>query len=176
MFLAAKGGSLEIVRDLIQAGVDVNAVAADGATPIFEAARGGNPLILVELRFHGADPLLPAVSYGATPLHIAAFNGHHDCVHLLVSWGADVNAPTSEGCTPLHYAAYMGRAVVVSMLLQLGADYRLRYLCTLYCLADSSARSVKSNWSIQHKNFGKLAIDYAKELVIAFEYGANITL
>lgn len=77
--------------------------------------------MLVELRFHGADPF-DGVSYGATPLHIAAFNGNCDCIHLLVSWGGNVNATTSEGCTPLHYASYMAQPEAVKMLLQLGCD------------------------------------------------------
>jgi ankyrin repeat protein len=82
-------------------------------------------LVLVELRFHGANPFV-GVSYGATPLHISSFNGNCDCVHLLLSWGADINHRTTEGCTALHYAAYMGKPEVVRMLLHLGCDYKAK--------------------------------------------------
>ncbi|EDQ89976.1 uncharacterized protein MONBRDRAFT_3592, partial [Monosiga brevicollis MX1] len=63
---------------------------------------------------------------GATPLHIAAFNGKTDCVRLLISWGANINSVTTEGCTPLHYAAYMGKSDVVRVLLALGCDASAR--------------------------------------------------
>jgi len=65
-------------------------------------------------------------SYGATPLHISAFNGNYDCLSTLLSWGADVNRATSEGCTALHYAAYMGRPSCVTLLLRMGCDPYIR--------------------------------------------------
>ena len=60
---------------------------------------------------------------GYTPLHYAAREGHAECVSLLLSRGAAVDAATSAGAaTPLHRAAYTNRADVVRILLAAGAD------------------------------------------------------
>ena len=41
-----------------------------------------------------------------TSLHIAAaFNGHQDCVQVLIEGGADASATNNEGQTPLLLAA-----------------------------------------------------------------------
>lgn len=34
---------------------------------------------------------------GFTPLHMAAQEGHEDCVEMLIERGADVNVPASNG-------------------------------------------------------------------------------
>ena len=87
-------------------GVDVNAEAMDGATAIFEAAKGGSVKCLLELRKHGADPF-HGVSYGATPLHIAAFHGTRIVLpghpgHFLHLWRGVAGA--LAGCHEAHAA------------------------------------------------------------------------
>lgn len=44
-----------------------------------------------------------------TPLHAAAFSGHVDCIQLLLSHDAPVDALDQSGCTPLMMAAGKGR-------------------------------------------------------------------
>jgi ankyrin repeat protein len=53
----------------------------------------------------------------ATPLHLAALNGHNDVAKLLLVCGADVNAQESRcGQTPLHLAAEQGHTDVAELL------------------------------------------------------------
>lgn len=57
-----------------------------------------------------------------TPLHRAAYSGHLDVAHELVSHGADVHAQTVDGWTPLHSACKWNNTSVAAFLLQQGAD------------------------------------------------------
>jgi len=57
-----------------------------------------------------------------TPLMLAAATGVFDCVKLLVSKGAAVNARTTDGATALLYAAQGGNVECVKFLMRKGAD------------------------------------------------------
>lgn len=62
---------------------------------------------------------------GATPLHLAALEGHPDAVRVLLDEGSSPNATEAHGFTPLHFAALRGHADVASLLLTAGADPNL---------------------------------------------------
>lgn len=57
---------------------------------------------------------------GATPLFIAAQNGHCSVVSLLLSHGAKVSLARLDSATPLWIAAQMNHSDVCKMLLQAG--------------------------------------------------------
>lgn len=57
----------------------------------------------------------------ATPIFIAAQNGHRSVLLLLLSIGAKPDAARHDGATPLWIAAQMGHDHVVKILLQHGA-------------------------------------------------------
>ena len=66
--------------------------------------------------------------FGNTPLHYAAtgYNDDPDVIRVLISYGADPNAPAVTGLTPLHTAAALnGNPEVVAALLEGGADPQL---------------------------------------------------
>lgn len=66
---------------------------------------------------------------GATPLWIAAENGHISIVRLLIETGANINMIAGDGFTPLIVAAYYGRRQVARIIMQNGnAD--LNHRCT----------------------------------------------
>ncbi|KAE9621026.1 putative ankyrin repeat-containing domain-containing protein [Lupinus albus] len=69
---------------------------------------------------------------GITALHMAALNGHFDCVQLLLDLNANVSTTTvhhgtsidliGSGSTPLHYAACGGNLKCCQILLARGAN------------------------------------------------------
>eukprot|EP00040_Diaphanoeca_grandis_P020460 m.108833 g.108833 ORF g.108833 m.108833 type:complete len:485 (-) comp27908_c0_seq1:459-1913(-) len=59
---------------------------------------------------------------GATPLFIAAQEGHCELVRLLIGRGADLDLSDEDGISPLYIASYQGHLEVVDILLDAGAN------------------------------------------------------
>jgi ankyrin repeat protein len=107
---AAFRGHPELVRYLIERGIDVNSVADDGTTPLMDAARmpgsggGDTRLEVVRLLVGNGAYVNARDDRGRTPLHRAASDGFLEGARLLIENGADVNARTERGTTPLQEA------------------------------------------------------------------------
>lgn len=85
---AVRQGAVERVRQLLDAGVPVDAENKYGATALFFAAdRGATDLVLLLLE-HGADPDRSDRFYGVTPIMWALANGHSETAMLLIQHGA----------------------------------------------------------------------------------------
>ena len=100
---AARNGEIEIVRNSIEMGLDVNALDPEGSglRPLFSAAQSGYDVIVEILLLHGADVSL--TTGDMFPLHGAAKSRNPRCVELLLAAGSGIDATTPEGHTPLHY-------------------------------------------------------------------------
>ena len=61
---------------------------------------------------------------GATPLFVAAQNGHETMVRALIEMGADVNKAMDDGVPPLLIAAYNGHEAVVRALIDLECEHQ----------------------------------------------------
>ena len=135
-----------IVRALIAAGADVEAVCALGERPIHLAATYGWMPVLETLLAAGAAVDAPtaavppalwkmaaprdaAPASQQTPLMVAAREGALEAAALLLRNGARLDARDSIGRTPLHIAArpwWRENAALVTLLLDAGAQRSIR--------------------------------------------------
>lgn len=114
-----------VVRAILDAGADPNAVDATGRTALHQAALKGRPEIIRVLLDHGAD-IEAEDRDGSRPLHDAALGGDIASVGVLIAHGADLKAVTANGETALHIAASWGKSGVVRELLEAGANKNAR--------------------------------------------------
>ncbi|XP_043916187.1 myotrophin-like [Protopterus annectens] len=87
---ALKNGDLDVVREFVAKGEDVNKTLEGGRKALHYAADSGQREVLDFLLSKGAD-INAQDRYGITPLFSAASEGHKSCISLLLSKGADKN-------------------------------------------------------------------------------------
>jgi ankyrin repeat protein len=117
----ARRGNLGGVRDLLQAGANVNAKDSNGDTALHCASVYGRVEVVRELLQHNkVDVNLRRIYDGSTVLLIASQNGHLEIVReLLQNNKVDVNRQrTYDGATALCIASENGHVDVVRQLLQ----------------------------------------------------------
>jgi ankyrin repeat protein len=93
---AAKLDDIELVKEHLAAGVDVNTKDKVGWSPLRYAATFGHKEIAELLISSGAD-VNTIDEEGTTPLHKAAMMNHWEIIKLLIANGADVNAIVKSG-------------------------------------------------------------------------------
>lgn len=108
LLFAVQKHDLESVRILMDAGIDVNAPAADGTTPLLAALYKWDPLGKEFVAGKGA----PAPSGSS-----ARFGADLELARLLLDRGAKVNVADGAGYTPLH-----GAALAVATVTTMGRD------------------------------------------------------
>ncbi|HKQ97109.1 MAG TPA: ankyrin repeat domain-containing protein [Candidatus Polarisedimenticolia bacterium] len=122
LLTAAYMGRRDMVDSLLAAGVEPT---------LWEAAAIGLKEAAVE-RLRREPASIGAHSHdGWTPLHLAAFFGHHELAALLLERGADVNARSKSATigpenTPLHAACANKQVEVARLLVERGADVNAR--------------------------------------------------
>ena len=117
----------DVVRLLLEHGVDVNGRNFQGETPLHIAAANGLVKVVRVLLEHGAN-VGAEDKKGKTPLHTAAENQYlepnepAEVMRVLLEHGANVGAEDNDGRSPLHGAAELGRVGRVRVLLEHGAN------------------------------------------------------
>jgi uncharacterized protein len=118
---AARGADAAGVRDLLAAGADANARAADGSTAMLYAAHFGNIAGLQALLGAKGDPNLTN-RYGVGPMHEAALRADADSLRALLDAGANVDLALPEGETALMLASRTSGIDAVRLLIERGAN------------------------------------------------------
>ena len=138
--------SLKMVKLMLEHGLDVDSLTAEGETPLWGAAKNGNldvARLLLEYgafidaqRKLGATPLIVAIGIkfisesqlrtskppGKSLGSAAQVQKHEDVARLLILSGANTNLRTDRGWAALHFAAMNGSHKIVELLLSHGAN------------------------------------------------------
>lgn len=121
LHLAAQGGDLEIVKVLLDAGVDVDCGDSDESTPLHVAAMNRHQDVVTLLLKHGAD-VNKRDRNGAYALSFAASGGDESIVRQILDAGADLNYINRQGVTLLHSAGARGLTELFDLLIERGHD------------------------------------------------------
>jgi ankyrin repeat protein len=114
--MAAQKGNLDVVKLLVEKGAAVDAKANYVGSPASVSEFYADPQIVKLLTVKA-----PIEATGATPLYIAAKEGHVAVMTVLLDKGAAIDAKADDAGTPLTISALNGHAGAVELLLDRGA-------------------------------------------------------
>ncbi|KAG9338375.1 hypothetical protein JZ751_025934 [Albula glossodonta] len=126
--LAAREGKTRLMRKLIQKGYSTDVSDNRGWNPLHEAAFHGScecVRILIKTARSGGrhrEYINAPAHDSATPLFLAAQQGHARVARALLHAGADANRVTDDDAGPLFAAVDGGHAEVVKLLVSNGAE------------------------------------------------------
>jgi len=118
---AAMSGSVEMVKMLVEHGMNVNHRNVRGESALYCAALHRQCDVASFLLKNGADPNL-ATQHGETCVHAAAAVGSVAMLMLLVENNASTRSTTSTGASPLWMAAAKGHRDAIQFLKDSKAD------------------------------------------------------
>ncbi|MBL8910249.1 MAG: ankyrin repeat domain-containing protein [Archangium sp.] len=128
LIVGAHDGAIDIVREALKAGADVNARDGRGMEAISWAALRGHAEVISELVKGGAK-VNGLNGSGWPPLGQACGQGQLAAVKALLANGADVNLQFDDGKTALACALHQGFPEVTKALLAAGAKVNADELC-----------------------------------------------
>ncbi|XP_062601738.1 uncharacterized protein LOC134263416 [Saccostrea cucullata] len=126
LVVACRVGHIDVVKELLQAGADINAYSV-GESPLIAACKCGYVSIVHHLLESGAEvnPKHEGYIPFHTPLTAACYHGHMNVVKKLLEAGADVNLH-GINYSSLSAACDNGHLDVVKELCKHGADINLQ--------------------------------------------------
>mmetsp|Transcript_4544 Transcript_4544/g.11281 ORF Transcript_4544/g.11281 Transcript_4544/m.11281 type:complete len:419 (+) Transcript_4544:155-1411(+) len=117
--LCAAEGHTELLKLLLEAGIDVSKAATSGKTALMAAAEGGHRDCVAALLEAGASPV-QYTPEGLGPVSLAARGGHREVVYMLLAAGGSPCEFADDGETPLFAAVEGGHPGVVKYILKCG--------------------------------------------------------
>ena len=147
------------------------------ADSLFTAAVGGDLAEVERLVVGcGVDPNVQDKD-GYTPLHYAAWKGHHKVVELLLEHGANPNIQKHDGETPLHLAVWEGHHKVVELLLEHGANPNIQENKYGYTpLHDAVNRCLKNKFGRTPLHFTVSRYHVVDVVRVLLDHGADPTI
>ena len=178
LFWAADFGYIDILRCLIENGVDINSFSADNCncTPLMKAVKNGDKDVVTFLTDHGANVAIKD-KCGYTALHKACIylDSSPEVLRCLIENGADVNLSTDDNRTPLITACEYGHVNAVSVLIEHGANVNLQdqggLTAVHYAVRGSHACEILSCLLENGGDVDAITFDDCTPLMIAAEKG-----
>ena len=178
LFWAADFGHIDILRCLIENGVDINSFSADNCncTPLMKAVKNGDKDVVTFLTDHGANVAIKD-KCGYTALHKACIylDSSPEVLRCLIENGADVNLSTDDNRTPLMTACEYGHVNAVSVLIEHGANVNLQdqggLTAVHYAVRGSHAGEILSCLLENGGDVDSITFDDCTPLMIAAEKG-----
>lgn len=118
---AIKGKHSEVIKALLEAGADVNAITKSGKSALDVAVTWEEPSVLEVLLAHTGINVNAADSGGNTALMTAAKAGKLTALKMLLAAGADASIKNKRGQTALGLARSCNRAEAAELLAAAGA-------------------------------------------------------
>ncbi|XP_052086516.1 serine/threonine-protein phosphatase 6 regulatory ankyrin repeat subunit B-like [Mytilus californianus] len=124
---ACKSGHTDVVKLLIDVGLNVNDTSNNGSTPLYLACQNGHydtVKYLLDLNGQTLNNQNTTLKdeVGWSVLHVACSNGHSQVVKLLIDIGMNLNDTSNKGSTPLFLACRNGHYDTVNFLLDLNGQ------------------------------------------------------
>uniref|UniRef100_A0A336K7Y1 Palmitoyltransferase n=1 Tax=Culicoides sonorensis TaxID=179676 RepID=A0A336K7Y1_CULSO len=119
---ATQYGAIARVKELVEAGWDVNQPDAETVTLLHWAAINNRKDLLRYFLDKGAIVDAIGGELQATPLHWATRQGHLGSVVLLMAAGADPSIRDAEGISCIHLAAQFGHTALVAYFIAKGVS------------------------------------------------------
>ena len=129
LHLAARLGHVEITKEILKTGIDINkkqmeGLIVSGKTALHEAVRGGHFGQVEFLLSRGADVNIQE-SDGFGPLHISCQHDNTDIVKCLVRNGGNLDLLDNKGISPLQMSILRGPDETTRYLIKSGANVHI---------------------------------------------------
>ncbi|KAJ3165644.1 hypothetical protein HK101_000185 [Irineochytrium annulatum] len=135
---AAYGGSVRMLKVLVEAGESLRKRTADGKTLLHIAAAGGRMRVMEFLVEQCPEDLGAVTNKGWTAQHFAVQHGSLEVLAYLIALSVPLGVTTSDGLNLLHVACFRNRLEV------------LRYLCGLMPESVTVDSPVNRGWTCIH--------------------------
>ena len=123
---AAEGGSVTLLRHLIDIGVDTRYVNEDGETILHSACLCGQEDAVMYLTQHHNDLLKIKDNGGRTVMHHTSEGGNVDILKHFVTAGLDVHDRDNDRGNILHCACFHRNRAMIEYLLQHYSDHMIQ--------------------------------------------------
>ena len=137
-------GSIKLVKEALEDGINTNSKNRDGDTPLrlavikrnvqngwcdrsYNKYRDNDYLNIIKLLLeYNANPNIKSKILGSTPLLLSVYRSDYELTNLMIKHGVNLNIKNKLGNTPLMAAAKYGPLKLVKLLLEHGAKLLIR--------------------------------------------------